>query len=285
MSITANQVKELRDMSGVGMMECKRALVETGGDINKALDLLRANSSLKAEKKASRVAADGELKISINSEYVSLIEINSETDFAAKDEQFKTFTSNVAKYLESTKVYSVDDLNEQFLKERHALIQSIGENIQLRRLQTLEVQSGGCIGAYVHSDGRLAALVSIDADNKELAKDLAMHVSATNPSCLQSDDIDPELLERERAIFLAQAEESGKDASIMEKMVEGKVKRFLSEVTLVSQGFVKNPDQSIKELLKENNTSIVAFARFKVGEGIEVEAKDFAAEVAEQLQK
>ena len=128
-------------------------------------------------------------------------------------------------------------------------------------------------------------MVSIDTDNKELAKDLAMHVSATNPSCLQADDIDPELLERERSIFLAQAEESGKDRSIMEKMVEGKVKRFLSEVTLVSQGFVKNPDQSIEQLLNENNTSIIAFARFKVGEGIEVEVKDFAAEVAEQLQK
>src|SRR5210317_1405199 len=263
MSITASQVKELREMSGVGMMECKKALVETDGDLDKALDLLRANSSLKAEKKASRVAADGEIKIAENSEYFSLVEINSETDFAAKDSQFRDFAGEVAE----------------------SLIQSIGENIQLRRLQTLDVPSGGCIGAYLHSDGKLAAIVSIDTDNKQLAKDLAMHVSATNPTCLQSEDIDPELLERERSIFLAQAEESGKDASIMEKMVEGKVKRFLSEVTLVSQGFVKNPDQSIEELLKENNTSILAFARLKVGEGIEVEVKDFAAEVAEQLQK
>ena len=283
MSITANQVKELRDMSGVGMMECKRALVETGGYINKALDLLRANSSLKAEKKASRVAADGELKISINSEYVSLIEINSETDFAAKDEQFKTFTSNVAKYLESTKVYSVDDLNEQFLKERHALIQSIGENIQLRRLKTLDVAVGGSIGTYIHSDGKLAALVSIDTDNQELAKDLAMQVSATNPSGLTSEDIDSEILTRERAIYRAQAEESGKDKAIMEKMVEGKVKRFLSEVTLVTQGFVKNPELTIQELLDENNASVIEYVRFKIGEGIEIENKDFATEVAEQL--
>jgi len=277
MSISASQVKELRDMSGVGMMECKKALVETDGDLEKALDLLRANSSLKAEKKASRVAADGEVKIAENSSYTSLVEINSETDFAAKDSQFKDFANNQIK--------NITDLSSIFEEKRQSLIQSIGENIQLRRLQTLEVPSGGCIGAYIHSDGRLAALVSIDSDNKELAKDLAMHVSATNPSCLQSEDIDPELLERERAIFLAQAEESGKDASIMEKMVEGKVKRFLSEVTLVSQGFVKNPDQSIEDLLKENNTSIIDFARFKVGEGIEVEVKDFAAEVAEQLQQ
>ena len=285
MSITASQVKELREMSGVGMMECKKALVETDGDLDKALDLLRANSSLKAEKKASRVAADGEIKIAENSEYFSLVEINSETDFAAKDSQFRDFAGEVAEYLINNKVTDMADLSSMFEEKRQSLIQSIGENIQLRRLQTLDVPSGGCIGAYLHSDGKLAAIVSIDTDNKELAKDLAMHVSATNPTCLQSEDIDPELLERERSIFLAQAEESGKDASIMEKMVEGKVKRFLSEVTLVSQGFVKNPDQSIEELLKENNTSILAFARLKVGEGIEVEAKDFAAEVAEQLQK
>src|SRR6056300_1518571 len=264
MTISASQVKELREMSGVGMMECKKALVETDGNLEQALDLLRANSSLKAEKKASRVAADGEVKIAENSEYSSLIEINSETDFAAKDSQFKDFASELAEYLSNNKVDSISDLSSAFEEKRQSLIQSIGENIQLRRLETLDVPSGGCIGAYLHSDGKVAA---------------------TNPTCLKSEDIDPELLERERSIFLAQAEESGKDASIMEKMVEGKVKRFLSEVTLVSQGFVKNPDQTIEELLKENNTSIIAFARFKVGEGIEVETKDFAAEVAEQLQQ
>ena len=285
MSITASQVKELRDMSGVGMMECKKALVETDGDIEKALDLLRANSSLKAEKKASRVAADGEVKVAQNDEYSSLVEINSETDFAAKDSKFKEFTNDISDYLENNFVNDISKLVEIFEEKRQSLIQSIGENIQLRRLQTIEVPSGGTIGAYIHSDGRLAALVSIDKANQELAKDLAMHVSATNPSCLNAEDIDQELLERERSIYLAQAEESGKDAAIMEKMVEGKVKRFLSEVTLVSQGFVKNPDQTIEQLLKENNASIISFARFKVGEGIEVEVKDFAAEVAEQLQQ
>ena len=283
MSISASQVKELREMSGVGMMECKKALVETDGDLQKALDLLRANSSLKAEKKASRVAADGAVMIADNSAYTSLVEINSETDFAAKDSQFKGFTNDVANYLSNNQVNDIGDLSAEFDGKRQSLIQSIGENIQLRRLVTLEVPSNGCIGSYVHSDGRLAAIVSIDIDNKELAKDLAMHVSATNPSCLKSEDIDPELLERERSIFVAQAKDSGKDESIMEKMVDGKVNRFLSEVTLLSQGFVKNPDQSIEELLDKNNASIISFARFKVGEGIEVEAKDFAAEVAEQL--
>jgi len=285
MSISASQVKELREMSGVGMMECKKALVETDGDLQKALDLLRANSSLKAEKKASRVAADGVVKIADNSAYTSLVEINSETDFAAKDSQFKDFAIEVANYLSNNQVDDINDLSTEFEEKRQSLIQSIGENIQLRRLVTLEVPSDGCIGSYVHSDGRLAAIVSIDADNKDLAKDLAMHVSATNPSCLKSEDIDPELLEREISIFLAQAKDSGKDASIMEKMVEGKVKRFLSEVTLLSQGFVKDPDKSIEDLLNDNDASILAFARFKVGEGIEVEVKDFAAEVAEQLKQ
>ena len=285
MSILAAQVKELREMSGVGMMECKKALVECDGDLEKALDFLRANSSLKAEKKASRVAADGEVKVALHSEHTSLVEINSETDFAAKDEKFKEFTNAVAEHLANNNISSIEQLGEAFEEKRQSLIQSIGENIQLRRLKTIEKPTGGTIGAYIHSDARLAALVSIDSDNQELAKDLAMHVSATNPSCLKSDDIDPDQLKRERAIFLAQAEDSGKDAAIMEKMVEGKVKRFLSEVTLVSQGFVKNPDQSIDDLLKENNTSIIDFVRFKVGEGIEVEVKDFAAEVAEQLQQ
>jgi elongation factor Ts len=267
------------------MMECKKALVETNGDIEKALDLLRANSSLKAEKKASRVAADGEVKVAQNDKYSSLVEINSETDFAAKDSKFKEFTNDISDYLANNFVNDISKLAEIYEEKRQSLIQSIGENIQLRRLQTIEVPSGGTIGAYIHSDGRLAALVSIDKANQELAKDLAMHVSATNPSCLNAEDIDQELLERERSIYLAQAEESGKDAAIMEKMVEGKVKRFLSEVTLVSQGFVKNPDQTIEQLLKENDASIISFARFKVGEGIEVEVKDFAAEVAEQLQQ
>jgi len=285
MSISASQVKELREISGVGMMECKKALVETDGNIQKALDLLRANSSLKAEKKASRVAADGAVMIADNSAYSSLVEINSETDFAAKDSQFKDFAVDVANYLSNNQVNDIGDLRTEFEGKRQSLIQSIGENIQLRRLATLEAPSNGCIGAYVHSDGRLAAIVSIDTENKDLAKDLAMHVSATNPSCLKSEDINPELLERERSIFLAQAKNSGKDSSIMEKMVEGKVKRFLSEVTLLSQSFVKDPDQSIEELLVDNNASIISFARFKVGEGIEVEVKDFAAEVAEQLQQ
>jgi elongation factor Ts len=285
MSISASQVKELREMSGVGMMECKKALVETNGDLQQALDLLRANSSLKAEKKASRVAADGAVKVAETASYVSLVEINSETDFAAKDSQFKDFISSVADYLASTHIDSIDELNEVFDSQRQTLIQSIGENIQLRRLSTFNVPDGGSIGSYIHSDGRLAALVSLNVNNQDLAKDLAMHVSATNPSCLTSDDMDSEILAREKAIYVAQAEESGKDAAIMEKMVEGKVKRFVSEVTLVSQAFVKNPDQSIQQLLDDNNAFIIDFVRFKVGEGIEVEVKDFAAEVAEQLKQ
>ena len=174
MSISASQVKELREMSGVGMMECKKALVETNGDLQQALDLLRANSSLKAEKKASRVAADGAVKIAETSSYVSLVEINSETDFAAKDAQFKDFISSVADHLASSQIDSIEVLNEAFDEQRQTLIQSIGENIQLRRLSTLTISDGGSIGSNIHSDGRLAALVSLNVDNQDLAKDIAM---------------------------------------------------------------------------------------------------------------
>jgi len=285
MSITASQVKELRELSGVGMMECKKALVDTDGDLQNALDLLRSNSSLKAEKKSSRVAADGLVKVAESPDYVTMIEINSETDFAAKDSQFKDFSEEVEAYLVSNRAETSEDLAEVFVEKRTALIQSIGENIQLRRLQTLAVPNGGSIGAYIHSDGRLAAMVALSTDNKDLARDIAMHVSATNPSCLTPADIDPEVLKRERAIYVAQAEESGKDAAIMEKMIDGKVNRFLSEVSLVSQSFVKNPDETIQQILDQHSASIVGFARFKVGEGIEVEVKDFAAEVAEQLKQ
>ena len=201
MSISASQVKELREMSGVGMMECKKALVETDGDLQKALDLLRANSSLKAEKKASRVAADGAVKIADNSAYTTLVEINSETDFAAKDSQFKDFAIEVANYLSNNQVNDINDLNAEFDGKRQSLIQSIGENIQLRRLVTLEVPSNGCIGSYVHQMEDLLLWFLLIKIIKSLAKDLAMHVSATNPSCLKSEDIDPEFLERKNQYF------------------------------------------------------------------------------------
>lgn len=284
MEIKASQVKELREMSGVAMMECKRALVDCEGDIEKALDLLRSNSALKAEKKATRVAAEGILKTFSGNTHATLIEINSETDFAAKDANFVTFTEEVGSYISNNKVDNISEIQESEIEEkRKALIQTIGENIQLRRLETLEFGSDMNSGVYLHSDSKLAAVVVLSGGDESLAKDIAMHVAAFNPLCLSQADIDPVVLEREKAIYMVQAEESGKPKEIMEKMIEGKLKRFLSEVSLLSQAFVKDSEVSIEKLLSDNNATIESYSRLKVGEGIEVETKNFADEVAEQL--
>ena len=284
MEIKASQVKELRDMTGVAMMDCKKALVECEGDIEKALDLLRSNSALKAEKKSSRVAADGILVVSVNEDYATLVELNSETDFAAKDANFLSFGEKVKEYISKNKIFEASVLKESSLEDdRKALVQTIGENIQIRRVVTLEFDSTMNIGIYIHSDSKLGSLVVTKDGNDEIAKDIAMHVSAFNPLCLSQDDIDKDVLEREKAIYQNQAQDSGKPQDIMDKMVDGKVKRFLSEVSLISQNFVKDPDITVQEYLEKGGATIVEFARFKVGEGIEVETKDFAEEVAEQL--
>ena len=284
MEIKASQVKELRDMTGVAMMDCKKALVECEGDIEKALDLLRSNSALKAEKKSSRVAADGILVVSVNEDYATLVELNSETDFAAKDANFLSFGEKVKEYISKNKIFEASALKESSLEDdRKALVQTIGENIQIRRVVTLEFDSSMNIGIYIHSDSKLGSLVVTKDGNDEIAKDIAMHVSAFNPLCLSQDDIDKDILEREKAIYQNQAQDSGKSQDIMDKMVDGKIKRFLSEVSLISQNFVKDPDITVQEYLEKGGATIVEFARLKVGEGIEVETKDFAEEVAEQL--
>ena len=284
MEIKASQVKELRDMTGVAMMDCKKALVECEGDIEKALDLLRSNSALKAEKKSSRVAADGILVVSVNEDYATLVELNSETDFAAKDANFLSFGEKVKEYISKNKIFEASALKESSLEDdRKALVQTIGENIQIRRVVTLEFDSSMNIGIYIHSDSKLGSLVVTKDGNDEIAKDIAMHVSAFNPLCLSQDDIDKDVLEREKAIYQNQAQDSGKPQDIMDKMVDGKIKRFLSEVSLISQNFVKDPDITVQEYLEKGGATIVDFARLKVGEGIEVETKDFAEEVAEQL--
>ena len=284
MEIKASQVKELRDMTGVAMMECKKALVECNGDIEKALDLLRSNSALKAEKKAARVAADGVLRVYVGDDYSTLIEINSETDFAAKDENFIQFADDVQNFISENKLTDISDIQTSEIEDkRKALVQTIGENIQLRRLETVEHSSEMNTSSYVHSDSKLGSIVVISGGNETLAKDIAMHVAAFNPLCLSETDIDPQILEREKAIYMVQAEESGKPQEIMEKMIEGKLKRFLSEVSLLSQNFVKDPEVTIQNLLDSNNAKIQSYTRLKVGEGIEVETKNFADEVAEQL--
>ena len=284
MEIKASQVKELRDMSGVAMMECKKALVECEGDLEKALDLLRSNSSLKAEKKATRVAADGLIRIIKNNDYATIVEINSETDFAAKDAGFLAFADEVSSFISENKIKDISELSSGELEDKRlSLIQTIGENIQLRRIHTIDFDSSMSVGSYLHSDGKLATLVVIDSSDEELAKDIAMHVAASNPLCKSPNEIDKDILEREKSIFEAQAKESGKDAASMGKMIEGKIERFLAEVSLTSQSFIKDPDLTVEKLLSEKGADVVDYIRFKVGEGIEVESKSFADEVAEQL--
>ena len=285
MEIKASQVKELRELSGVGMMECKKALVEVEGDIEKALDLLRSNSALKAEKKSARVAADGVIKVHVSENYATMVEINSETDFAAKDDSFIEFAKNIEERLVSKKYLDVEDLKKDVEEDRQKLVQSIGENIQVRRLATQEFDSSKKVGTYLHSDNKLAAMVLLKEENDELGRDIAMHISASAPLSISADGVDKKVLEREINIFESQARESGKDENIMQKMVEGKIKRFLKEVTLLSQDFIKDPDTSISKLLENSDNKVISFERFKVGEGIEVSSKDFAEEVAEQLNK
>jgi len=265
-------------------MECKKALVECEGNIEKALDLLRSNSSLKAEKKASRVAADGVIRIIATDNYATIIEINSETDFAAKDAGFIAFADEVAAFIANNKINNTEEfLNTEIEEKRLSLVQTIGENIQLRRIETIDFNSSMSVGSYIHSDGKLATLVVIDSSESELAKDIAMHIAASNPLCKSPEDIDNEVLEREKAIFETQARESGKDESIMERMVEGKVRKFLAEASLISQAFIKDPDITVGNLLDGKKTEVIGYVRFKVGEGIEIESKSFADEVAEQL--
>ena len=285
MEIKASQVKELRELSGVGMMECKKALVEVEGDIEKALDLLRSNSALKAEKKSARVAADGVIKVHVSENYATMVEINSETDFAAKDDSFIEFTKNIEERLFEKKYLDVEDLKKDVEEDRQKLVQSIGENIQVRRLATQEFDNPKKVGTYLHSDNKLPAMVLLKEENDELGRDIAMHISASAPLSINEDGVDKEVLERETNIFESQAKESGKDENIMQKMVEGKIKRFLKEVTLLSQDFIKDPDTSISKLLENSDNEVISFERFKVGEGIEVSSKDFAEEVAEQLNK
>jgi elongation factor Ts len=267
------------------MMECKKALVEAGGDIEKALDLLRSNSALKAEKKSARVAADGLITVHVSENYATMVEINSETDFAAKDDSFIGFTKKIKERLIDRKYLDVEDLKKDVEEDRQKLVQSIGENIQVRRLATQEFDSSKKVGTYLHSDKKLAAMVLLKEENDELGRDIAMHISASAPLSISADGVDKKVLEREINIFESQARESGKDENIMQKMIEGKIKRFLKEVTLLSQDFIKDPDTSISKLLKNSDNEVISFERFKVGEGIEVSSKDFAEEVAEQLNK
>ncbi|WP_346836896.1 translation elongation factor Ts [Microbulbifer sp. SAOS-129_SWC] len=283
MAITASMVKELRERTGLPMMECKKALTEADGDIEKAIEDLRKASGLKAAKKAGRTAADGVVaaKVAEDGSYGVLVEINSETDFVARDDNFLAFVGKVVDKAFADRQQDVAALMEGELEQtREALVQKIGENIGVRRIQLVEAP---VVGAYVHSNNRIASLVALSGADQELAKEVAMHVAAVNPQVNKPEDMPAEQLEKEKDIIKAQPDMEGKPAEIVEKMMGGRIKKFLKENSLVEQPFVKNPDLSVGKLVKDAGADVAGFVRFEVGEGIEKEEVDFAAEVAAQV--
>ena len=285
-AISASQVKELRERTGLGMMECKKALVASGGDIDVAIEDLRKSSGLKAAKKAGRTAADGIVAVRADDAgYGLVVEVNSETDFVARDENFKGFVDKVADAAFAARSDDLSTVMEAGLEsDREALVQKIGENISVRRASSLTAD-GGVVGSYVHSNNKIAVLVGLQGGDVDLARDVAMHVAAVNPLFATPADVPEEVVAKEREIYAAQAAESGKPAEIIEKMVEGRVRKFLAECSLSEQPFVKDPDTKVSKLLQGAGAQLAGFVRFEVGEGIEKEETDFAAEVAAQLKK
>lgn len=285
MSITASQVKELRERSGAGMMECKKALVETGGDIEAAIEHLRKSGLAKADKKAGRVAAEGAIIEAADAGSAVLVEINCETDFVAKDANFRSFAEEVAEL--ALGVDSIEALSAAAMAggqsvedTRQQLVAKLGENIQIRRIRRVDAD-GGVIGGYIHG-GRIGVLVSLEGGDEALARDIAMHVAALNPPFIDADSVPADVLEKEKDILRAQAEDSGKPPEIIEKMIVGRLNKHLAEITLVGQPFVKDSDQSVGALLKAKGAKVRQFVRLEVGEGIEKEESDFAAEVMQQ---
>lgn len=283
--MSASQVKELRERTGLGLLECKRALAATNGDIEAAIEELRKSSGMKAAKKAGRTAADGVVAACVadDGSYGVLVEVNSETDFVARDESFLAFVDKVVGAAFTARDTDVAALMEGSLEQdREALVQKIGENIGVRRIAVTSADEG-VVGAYVHGNRRIAVLVELTGGDQDLARDVAMHVAAVNPQVVSPDDMPEELVAKEKEIYTAQALESGKPAEIVEKMIGGRIKKFLAENSLVEQAFVKDPDITVGKLVAAAGARVASFVRFEVGEGIEVEHVDFAAEVAAQL--
>ncbi|MCB1812711.1 MAG: elongation factor Ts [Candidatus Competibacteraceae bacterium] len=287
--ITAALVKELRERTGSGMMECKRALQETNGDIEAAIEHLRKTGQAKADKKADRVAAEGQIVIhaSADGRTMAMVEVNCETDFVAKDDNFKAFAEAVAECVVAQGPADVEALSALQLSDgrtvdeaRRDLIAKIGENIQVRRFSVINTENG-LLNSYSHG-GRIGVVVELNGGDTELAKDIAMHVAASRPLCVSAEQVPADIITKEREIYRAQAMQENKPADIIEKMVEGRVRKYLKEVTLLGQPFVKNPDQSIEKLLAEAKASVVHFERMELGEGIEKKVDNFAEEVMAQ---
>ena len=290
-AVTAAMVKELRERTGLGMMECKNALVEAGADIEKAIDDLRKSGQAKAAKKAGRTAAEGAVGVAVSADGKTaiMVEINSETDFVARDENFLGFVTKVANAVlaagetDAAKIAELPTAEGPTVEvTRQALVQKIGENIQVRRAELLTAD--GAIGAYVHG-GKIGVLVALKGGNDVLGKDVAMHVAASNPMVVSGDQVPTDVLEKEKEIIRAQPDMAGKPEEIVEKMLGGRISQFLKEVSLLDQPFVKNPDTTVGKLVKEAGAEVTGFIRLVVGEGIEKEETDFAAEVMAQVNK
>ena len=291
MTITAALVKKLRERTGAGMMDCKKALVETNANLEAAIDLMRASGAAKAAKKASRVASEGLVNVVISDDNKSaiILEVNSETDFVAKGQSFIDFVNALGKLALKNKPESVKIFLSQTLESgetvdeaRENIVAKIGENIAIRRLQSVSIESG-VLGAYKHGD-RIAVRAVLSGKDVVLAKDIAMHIAASRPECVSEEQLPDEVLEREKAIFIEQAKESGKPDNVIEKMIVGRMKKFVNEVTLYGQAFVKDPATSVDELVKSKKAEVVSFVRFEVGEGIEKKEDNFVEEVMAQVQ-
>jgi len=289
--ITANRVKELRDLTGLGMMECKKALIETGGDLKAAEDLLRIKSGAKASTAANRITAEGTIgvEIAVDRKSGALVEVNCETDFVAKNEDFINFAKNLAQLTATKNLTDTEALSRATLPNgenveefRKALIMKLGENISIRRCVRHATQ--GHLASYLHG-GKIGVIVDYIGNDKVLGKDLAMHIAASKPICISREQVSADLLVRERQIYTAQAVESGKSEDIVAKMVDGRIAKYLAEITLLGQPFVKNPDQTVEKLLITKSATVNDFTMFSVGEGIEKKSGDFATEVMSQISR
>lgn len=287
MAVSAALVKELRERTGAGMMDCKKALDETQGDLDAAIEFLRVKGMAGADKKAGRVAAEGVIAIAISDDKKSaaIAEVNCETDFVAKGDEFQGFANEVAAIALANQMVSIEDLGNQAMasgktidETRRALVAKIGENMQIRRIELVATDSGE-IGSYQHGE-KIGVVVAMNQGNDALIRDVAMHVAATKPQAISADDLDQSVVQKERDILTDQAKESGKPMDIIEKMIEGRIRKFLQEITLLGQPFVKDPDQTVEALLKQSNATVTRFIRLEVGEGIEKQTVNFAEEVA-----
>ena len=289
MGVTAAMVKELRERTGAGMMECKKALVAANADIELAIEEMRKSGAAKAAKKSGRIAAEGVVKIvsTDDGKKVTMIEINSETDFVAKDDGFLAFADTIASQASKLGTESVEDLmalelNGETLENiRTTLISKIGENIQVRRIKQMTADEG-VFGDYIHGV-KIGVIVNVSTDDSDLAKDIAMHIAAVNPEYVSEKDVPAEVVAKEKDILIAQVVDSGKPPEIVEKMIGGRLRKFLASITLYGQPFVKNPDMTVEKLLKSKNAEVVSYARMEVGEGIEKKEDNFAEEVMAQV--